>query len=75
MTKPNAGPPAITDVLGRCLQQIVDTAQITQAIVAIALQLEARPARRTDGSNGLVYLPSTSDSFPSTRFREPVART
>jgi len=43
MTKPNARPPAITDVLRRYLQQMVDTAQITQAIVAIALQPDARP--------------------------------
>jgi hypothetical protein len=42
---------------------MVDTAQITQAIVAIALQPDARPARRTDGSNGLVYLPSTRCDF------------
>ncbi|HMJ82975.1 MAG TPA: hypothetical protein VK504_07400 [Vicinamibacterales bacterium] len=41
MTKPNARPPAITDVLRRYLQQMVDTAQITQAIVAIALQPDA----------------------------------
>jgi hypothetical protein len=30
-------PAAITDVLRRCLQQIVDTGQVAQAIVAVAL--------------------------------------
>jgi hypothetical protein len=64
-------PVAITDVLRRCLQQIVDTGQIAQAIVAVALQPDGRPARLADGSEGLVFVPFEKRYVPTKQYRQP----